>query len=1530
MEKEFLSTEQMTVVLDNAPVAVFVSAVDSKKLLYYNRLAEELFLEKADLGAACYTAIGFEESCSFCHAEEMSQSELCIREYQHPGNQRIYQLSGKIITWAGAPAHIEYILDVTEKRKEEEQHKKTEEELQMTFDSIPCGLCVYELKDGRIYPLFHNQAFYDITGYSEETREWGINEVDLEQLQEKIEHVIQNGGVLQHTYPLWNEKKQTYRWIHLEGAARTCPDGRRLLYGVYSDVGEQKRLEKELMSANEKMQDIINAIPGGVAIYKMSDEFETVYFSDGVPSLCGYGVEEYRKMNKAEVAGLTYWEDREMVNRELQKVIRENSVADLEFRKLHRDGHIVWVHLQARQLEEAGGTALLHCVFHNISALKEAQLEMDHLVNSIPGGIASYRVDGKRFIPTFYSDGVMALSGHNREEYEKMVGYNALDIVYALDQERVLSAVQEAFEKGEVLDISYRICHKNGNLVWIHLNGRRIGPQEGNPRFYAVFTGMSAETRLFQSIANETADGIYVIDKRNYELLYTNESKNLFSRGNNCLGQKCYMSLHGKNHPCEFCSIKEGRSQGEEHEMAVKETGRFYSTRYRETDWNGIPAYIKYIRDITEEVLNRREKERLEMYFKTVVDKLPGGVSVIRIEKDGCMVPEYVSNGFAALNGLTVEETMQRYEKDICAGIYPDDVPKIQEKLEQFLEKGEGYGELVGRLLIKDTTYIWVKSKISVKQMSDGSHRLYSVYTDISRDVEEKEKLRHQYENLILQHYRTLGSNDLIVGHCNITQNKMLEIMDYTNSDLLVRLGRCREEFFEEMAEFIADKKEREEFRKMYLREPMLAAFAREDMEQLLNCFIKLPGKAEGCYVQIKVNLAEMPDTGDITGIFTMTDITKQTIEDRILHRLSNISHDYVIDLDLKKDTYRVLSCNENAYCLPTFQGSHSKRVAYMVQHVIVFKDRETYGNALEADEIRRRLKEGSYTFAYSMTNESGDIRIKNMTVFAVDLRLERICLVCTDITDSVREQQGLLNMMAYTFELIGLVNINTKSLVMYTRQMVLENRSPRVLENYTDAVTRFAECYVWDEKETRSQFCLKTMQQRLKEEPGGYDFVFPYQGEEGLRYKQINVMWGDQNHSTICMVRADVTDMLAAEQQKKKKLEMALEAAEEANRAKSDFLSAMSHDIRTPMNAIMGMTALAISHFGDSRRVLDCLQKISISSKHLLSLINDVLDMSKIECAQISLNCMKSSVLELVEQLSAIMMPQAKAAGLRFEIRTAGILHNWFYGDSLRINQILINILSNAVKFTPEGGRITFLTEEIPAVQDPAKVRYRFTVSDTGIGMTEEFLEHIFDPFARDSKASRIEGTGLGLSITKGLVELMEGGISVESQLNQGSVFRVELECEIAQEEKERQKEGGISLQKQKKIFQGCCFLVAEDNEINAEILCELLAMCGGTSVVKQDGQQTLQAFQEAEPGTYDAVLMDIQMPEMNGYEATRAIRGLDRQDAWEIPIVAMTANAFAEDIQACLEAGMSAHVAKPIDLELLLETLGRVLGVA
>ena len=384
------------------------------------------------------------------------------------------------------------------------------------------------------------------------------------------------------------------------------------------------------------------------------------------------------------------------------------------------------------------------------------------------------------------------------------------------------------------------------------------------------------------------------------------------------------------------------------------------------------------------------------------------------------------------------------------------------------------------------------------------------------------------------------------------------------------------------------------------------------------------------------------------------------------------------------------------------------------------------------------------------------------------------------------------------------------------------------------------------------------------------------------------------------------------------RQLAEALRAAQIASESKTTFLSNMSHDIRTPMNAVLGFTALLARDAENPDKVREYTKKITASGQHLLGLINDVLDVSKIESGKVVLNLHEFSLNDVISSVEAIIQPMARAKGQQFHLEATDIHHEYLIGDETRINQILLNLLSNAVKYTQEGGSIWFRIAGLKRRSDQY-ARIRIEVEDNGYGMTPEYLETIFDPFSRaeNSTTNKVQGTGLGMTITKRIVELMGGTIEVFSEVDKGSLFRVELELRIpehAPADRVQQPEPVVHCS-----LDGLHFLAAEDNAINAEILTELLALEGATCEIMENGSLAVERFRRSAPGEFDAILMDVQMPVMNGHEATRAIRALDRADAKRIPIIAMTASAFAEDEKAALDAGMDAHVAKPLNMDTL-----------
>lgn len=532
---------------------------------------------------------------------------------------------------------------------------------------------------------------------------------------------------------------------------------------------------------------------------------------------------------------------------------------------------------------------------------------------------------------------------------------------------------------------------------------------------------------------------------------------------------------------------------------------------------------------------------------------------------------------------------------------------------------------------------------------------------------------------------------------------------------------------------------------------------------------------------------------------------------------------------------------------------------------------------------------------AYLYTRDIDDIKVRQLALdSALQEEVEYLCVI-----DIVNGQEHVLKTRLGCEFKVG----QTYSYVVQAGQVV-------------------AHAVADDREMLQTQFDLDHIIQRLQQ---GKPCIIYYRepNEIGkIRRKRTTVYYLDDRRNHLVYVRSDITQLYEEEQRQKHKLEKALNQAKTASRAKSDFLSRMSHEIRTPMNAIIGLATLTRGHTQDAEYVEENIEKINMSAHFLLELINDILDISRIESGRMELNAADVRFDYFLAAIDTIIRSRAEEKDIQYHTKTSGIFAPAYRFDELKLKQVLINILSNAVKFTPAGGQVELLIENCDNGADDDLLRFR--IADTGIGIDAQFLPKVFDAFAQEysSNTTLYGGTGLGLAISKSIVELMGGTIGVESTKNVGTTFTVEVRLQHVADEDLAALGGpnGIPLRKAYEFdFHGKRVLLVEDNEINREVARTILEECHMEVETAVNGREAVEAFEGHPNGYYDAILMDVRMPVMDGLAATRQIRASHRKDAVTIPILAMTANAFEEDVRKSLAAGMDAHLTKPIDPDVL-----------
>ena len=580
----------------------------------------------------------------------------------------------------------------------------------------------------------------------------------------------------------------------------------------------------------------------------------------------------------------------------------------------------------------------------------------------------------------------------------------------------------------------------------------------------------------------------------------------------------------------------------------------------------------------------------------------------------------------------------------------------------------------------------------------------------------------------------------------------------------------------------------------------------------------------------------------------------------------------------------------------------------------------DTRGHGSEKDQIYRLLGKDGYHW---VTDATTLVKSGNQTFFQGNI---------TDFTDFVKAkekkeqeielQREIIEGLGKEYFSVLAVELDKDRVLSYRESgengKIISDFCRKCGNRWSKIIPSYAEMMVSDNTngEFENQLGLETLRSQEKD----YSMTYEFKLETGINYHQVRVAFVKKKDGTRMAVvgTRNIDSLIKKERMQEEKLKKAYVAAENANKAKTEFLNNMSHDIRTPMNVILGYNHLMKSQLTESKQ-LDYQKKIEQSGKLLLAIINNVLDMARIESGKIKVDENYERVGEVVDEIISTFSSEAEEK----EIHLSGsmkVTHRNILCDGTKIRELYVNLVSNAMKYTPSGGNVTITVEELPCEKE-GYMKVKSEIKDTGIGMSKEYLPTLFEPFSREQNTTtrRIGGTGLGMPIVKKMVDLMGGSIEVASELGKGTVFTFTLMHKIADRKFYSQKTEAAETSEMGKNLSGKHVLLAEDNDLNAEIAVTVLEETGIVIERVEDGIQCVNRVAQMSPGTYDLILMDIQMPNMDGYQAAQCIRHLDDKMKAEIPIIAMTANAFAEDRKKAFDAGMNGHIAKPIDIEKL-----------
>ncbi len=1217
---------------------------------------------------------------------------------------------------------------------------------------------------------------------------------------------------------------------------------------------------------------------------------------------------------------------------------------------------------------------------HNLDF--ESVSEQNNIFDILPCGISHYHLDKSgKVTPIMVSKVLADIVGLTVEEEMLALKDNFAAKVHPEDKPALAKSIKRILDGEKQFYVTYRILNHQNNYIWIRNDLSALPCGNGNYDVYLSYVDISAQKQK----EKETADNarrlraivdaaeelkwkidfdkavfrtlekirVYFNSARAYIIEFDYENKEFNNTYESCAAGVVPQIDFLKKQPIELCndffkafeetgilrlkteeSLSEAtkrilKSQNINSLMAVPIYGEGKLTGFLGVDdptqnFDDVVVLQTMSQFISDDLFKNRLAEKnknTEDMLNSLVNNVPGGIGMLSVGRDN-VVPYFLSEGYAKLTGLTVEEALERSSQDAFKPVHPDDVEDLRALFRDVYKNKTPSFSCIYRLRKKNGSYFWMRLSAALVKKEEKRLIYYGNYTDITTEKANEEKIRRknaEYQIVVKQ------SHGVMFRYYIKTKLFVHDEGSQVENDFGTRLENVPESVIEKG--FIAPESV-EDYKKFFA--DMQAG--KPDGHIIIKYHFKMEEDfkwAEGVYSLVK----DENGVADyaICNFMDITDkVNEQAIYDTMLSQISAIASN-TVTVNLTKNEINDLKST-------MFLGSNGIRIGHtysemydiMLRRIVVAPDRAIYEKEFARDKLLKEYAAGrsEYSVEVRCNTISGDKWCKIYMRLRQNPDTHDVMAFSwmEDISERKTMEDVITRVVENNYEVVSIVNAETGLIEMVTHSGGV---FPNLHDSYDKTVKERLLPVIEEENKQKYAkiFNLANVVKCVEEKRQFVVSCFIKETDGSVRRKQWVFTYLDERKNRIFYTRSDINDIYEEEERKNKRLAAALATAEKANSAKSEFLSNMSHDMRTPLNAVIGMSSLAIQE-KDPRAKQNYLLKIGEAGKYLLGLINDVLDMSRIEQDKVALNPEPVDGNKFINTVLTIIEPQAKARNISFRFTSGGEKADYQVFDKLRVEQIIINILNNAVKYTPEGGRIDY--DIMHYINDEGRMICRHTIADTGVGMSPEFLKTIFSPFMQEhnSQSDLNGGTGLGLAISKNLTELMGGTIKVESDLGEGSTFIIEIPTTVITREEYEATRKDKPQEDVSACLKGKRMLLVEDHPLNVIVATKLLEKKEITVEVAENGKVAVDTFSNTPPYYYDAILMDIRMPVMDGIEAAKTIRALDRADAKTVPILAMTANAFEEDIRATAEAGMNAHITKPINPEILFRTLAEKVG--